>query len=115
MTVEEFVKKNYETMKHHNLKQCFMRRTTPTIQIFFLLNEYLEADDTYWSDILSKIYDQYGVNASADDDRYWKYLGGDTWGYIPIYIQPVSYQPDINGDLSLNIHVILSPLSLSLK
>lgn len=82
MNVEEFIINNYENMKKHNLDNIFIRKTTPTVQIFFLLKLHLKDDEDYWSCILTDLYNCYKINASADDDRYWKKLGGSTWGYI---------------------------------
>ena len=83
--VRAFLKDNFKEMSKHNLKQAFVRKTTPVIQVFFLLNQYLEDDEEYWSTILSKLYSKFGVDASADDDRYWKDLGGISWGYTPLF------------------------------
>ena len=81
--VRAFIKEKFEEMLKHNLKDVFVRKTIPDIQVFFLLNQYLDDDEEYWSTILSKPYSKFGVIASAGDDRYWKKLGGISWGYTP--------------------------------
>ncbi|KAJ3389052.1 hypothetical protein HDU92_001181 [Lobulomyces angularis] len=79
-----YLKKIKPAMLEHNLKEIHFRNVLPDMIFFFLLKEYDPKDEEFWSQVISDLHTQYNINASADDDRYWKDLGGISWGYEPI-------------------------------
>lgn len=53
-------------------------------EVFFLLPERPEADKlNFWREILKEVR-SFGVEASVDDSRFWKRLGGERWGWKPL-------------------------------
>ena len=83
--MQSYIQERLSAMFSYNLKKVYIRETTANIQIFFLLKEYAESDENFWSAILSDLNRIFGVCSSADDERYWKELGGDSWGYKPLF------------------------------
>ncbi|KAJ3204723.1 hypothetical protein HK099_001046 [Clydaea vesicula] len=65
-----YLKEIKPAMLEHNLKEIHF--------------QYDPEDEEFWSQVISDLHSQYNINASADDDRYWKDLGGISWGYEPI-------------------------------